>query len=121
MRTLEDIKTIVEKVQVTSVNFQLLENGQVSGYAQFHRTYTDDDGVVLKSEQVGVAVPSDVVTALPAFVDAYAQFKDAAYAGYDANVAAQLAALAKQKADKEAAEAKRLADAKAIVEAAAAQ
>jgi len=120
MRTSEDVKTIVEKVQVTSVNFQLTEDGQVSGYAQFQRTYTDDGGVVLKSEQVGVAVPSDVVTALPAFVDAYAQFRDAAYVGYDANVAAQMAALAKQKADQAAAEAKRLADAQAIVDAAAA-
>lgn len=116
MREVEAVKTVKTKEEVSQVIFNLIF-GVVFGNATFLRTIIQDDGTVLRTDHIGVALPAEKIQTLPVFQDAYDQLKALAYDEYDKTLAAQAAAAAAQRAQEDAMKAAKLAAARALIEA----
>lgn len=108
MRTVEDIKTLTTKEEVTTLTFNMT-GGVVVGSANFNKRTVDEAGNVLKNENIGVPLAAADLAALPVFQAAYDQLKELCYAQYDATLAKQAADIATQIANEEATKAQRIA------------
>lgn len=120
MRTSESVKTITETIEATDIRLNQFSESGANCHVDFSKTFKDSTGETLKTEGISVHIGADAIGALAAFSDAYKQLKALSYAELDKVIAQRVADLKAQKAAEDARKAAQLAEAKAIVDAAAA-